>query len=308
MPGVRSGLLRAGGFALAHVGQALQHPRAQPARARLVRGGHGGAPEGLLDDRFSATGPRGRVSVSSSCGGTPGERVREASRSVGRASASSHGTQPGGVPGVWGVTVVVVAVAALGNRWAGALAASSAVAWFDFFHTEPYQSFDIRDRADVETAVLLLLVGLAVSQLAARARVTRSAAGTDAELLERLHRAMRMPASGGHTPQELIDRVRHDLVDVQGPGPVPVDARARSRTAAAGGPARRRRPGGAHRARTRNPGRGGGRLVDRPISRRDGFVRSVTTGALRDRIAPRRADTRTPSAPPSSSRRRRALR
>ncbi|MEU4063094.1 DUF4118 domain-containing protein [Streptomyces wedmorensis] len=112
------------------------------------------------------------------------------------------------------LVVVVVAVSALGNRWAGALAALSAVAWFDFFHTEPYQSFDIRDRADVETAVLLLLVGLAVSQLAARARVMRSAAGTDAEHLERLHRTIRLMRSGGRTTPELIDRVRLELVDV----------------------------------------------------------------------------------------------
>ncbi|MEU4103924.1 DUF4118 domain-containing protein [Streptomyces tanashiensis] len=53
------------------------------------------------------------------------------------------------------VVVVVVAVSALGNRFAGALAALSAVAWFDFFPTEPYRSFHIQDRADVETAVLL---------------------------------------------------------------------------------------------------------------------------------------------------------
>ncbi|GGY11379.1 DUF4118 domain-containing protein [Streptomyces tanashiensis] len=53
------------------------------------------------------------------------------------------------------LVVVVVAVSALGNRFAGALAALSAVAWFDFFPTEPYRSFHLQDRADVETAVLL---------------------------------------------------------------------------------------------------------------------------------------------------------
>jgi K+-sensing histidine kinase KdpD len=31
---------------------------------------------------------------------------------------------------------------------------------FDFFLTEPYRHFTITDRADVETAVLLLLVGI----------------------------------------------------------------------------------------------------------------------------------------------------
>ena len=112
------------------------------------------------------------------------------------------------------LVVVVVAVAALGNRWAGALAALSAAAWFDFFHTEPYQSFHIEDRADVETAVLLLLVGLVVSQLAARGRVMGSVAVTDAERLERLHRTFRRVRSGGGTASELVDRIRRDLVEV----------------------------------------------------------------------------------------------
>ena len=40
------------------------------------------------------------------------------------------------------LVVVVVAVAALGSRTAGVLAALSAAAWFDFFLTRPYQTFD----------------------------------------------------------------------------------------------------------------------------------------------------------------------
>ncbi|MFE0176008.1 DUF4118 domain-containing protein [Streptomyces sp. NPDC059002] len=112
------------------------------------------------------------------------------------------------------LVVVVVAVSALGNRWAGALAALSSVAWFDFFHTEPYESFHIRDRADVETAVLLLVVGLVVSQLAARARVLRSVAVTDAEHLERLYATFRLARSGSCSPEELVERVREDLVDL----------------------------------------------------------------------------------------------
>ncbi|MFE4620108.1 hypothetical protein ACFRJ7_28800 [Streptomyces sp. NPDC056747] len=38
---------------------------------------------------------------------------------------------------------------------------------------EPYQSFHTEDRADTETAVLLLIVGLIVSQLTARARTLK---------------------------------------------------------------------------------------------------------------------------------------
>lgn len=68
------------------------------------------------------------------------------------------------------LVVVVVAVAALGSRAAGVVAALSAAAWFDFFLTRPYQRFVISDSDDVTTTLLLLAVGVAVSQLAAYAR------------------------------------------------------------------------------------------------------------------------------------------
>src|ERR1700676_1580937 len=68
------------------------------------------------------------------------------------------------------LVIVVVGVAVAGNRAAGGLAALWAALWFDFFFTVPYYRFTIRSRADVTTAVLLLLTGLVVSQLAARAR------------------------------------------------------------------------------------------------------------------------------------------
>ena len=87
------------------------------------------------------------------------------------------------------LVVAVVAVAATGNRLAGALAAVSAAAWFDFFFTQPYERFTISHSSDVTTFVLLLVVGLAVSQLAAYAR--RLKAITD--------RSCRIPGAGrGH--------------------------------------------------------------------------------------------------------------
>jgi K+-sensing histidine kinase KdpD len=55
------------------------------------------------------------------------------------------------------LVVVVVGVAAAGNRVAGGLAAVWAAIWFDFFFTVPYYRFTIRSPADVTTAVLLLL-------------------------------------------------------------------------------------------------------------------------------------------------------
>ena len=78
------------------------------------------------------------------------------------------------------LVVVVVAVASLGSRVAGVVAALSAAAWFDFFLTRPYETFDIEASADIETAVLLLAVGLIVSQLAARARRLEVITVTDA--------------------------------------------------------------------------------------------------------------------------------
>ncbi|MFJ3766453.1 DUF4118 domain-containing protein [Streptomyces sp. NPDC090082] len=111
------------------------------------------------------------------------------------------------------LVVVVVAVSALGNRLAGALAALSAAAWFDFFATAPYQSFHIQDRADVETAVLLLVVGLIVSQLAAYGRTMKRVAVADATHLERLHGTTRLTRSGGSSA-DVVSRVRQELVDV----------------------------------------------------------------------------------------------
>ena len=65
-----------------------------------------------------------------------------------------------------GLVLLVVAAASTGIRWAGIVAALSSAAWFDFFLTEPYNQFTIADRADIETAVLLLIVGTAVTEIA----------------------------------------------------------------------------------------------------------------------------------------------
>jgi len=64
------------------------------------------------------------------------------------------------------LVLVVVAVAANGIRWAGVVAALSAGVWFDFFLTQPYEKLTITNRADIETTLLLLLVGIAVTELA----------------------------------------------------------------------------------------------------------------------------------------------
>ena len=72
--------------------------------------------------------------------------------------------------------LVVVAVAANGYRLAGVLAALSVAVWFDFFLTQPYERFSITRRTDIETTVLLLLIGVAVTEIAVWGRRQSGAA------------------------------------------------------------------------------------------------------------------------------------
>src|SRR5580658_3716981 len=112
------------------------------------------------------------------------------------------------------LVVVIVGVAAIGNRVAGAVAA----VWFDFFFTVPYYRLTIRSSADVTTAVLLLLTGLAVSQLAARARRLKIVTVTDAGYLAQIHETASL-AKSATIPDVVVNRVKEQLVallDLQG--------------------------------------------------------------------------------------------
>ncbi|MEU2433719.1 DUF4118 domain-containing protein [Streptomyces sp. NPDC007861] len=113
------------------------------------------------------------------------------------------------------LVVVVVAVAVLGNRVAGVLAALSSAVWFDFFLTRPYQRFTIDGADDIESALLLLVVGLVVSQLAARARRLQGITVTDAGHLARIHETARLVQAAG-SPDKIVEQVRRQLIDVLG--------------------------------------------------------------------------------------------
>jgi Domain of unknown function (DUF4118) len=113
------------------------------------------------------------------------------------------------------LVVVVVGVAAIGNRVAGALAAVSAAACFDFFFTLPYYRITIRGSADITTAILLLLTGLAVSQLAARGRRLQVMVITDAGYLAQIHQTASLTQSA-RSPDVVVDRVREQLIGLLG--------------------------------------------------------------------------------------------
>jgi hypothetical protein len=109
------------------------------------------------------------------------------------------------------LVVVVVAVAAAGNRVAGTIAAVGAAVWFDFLFTLPYERFTIRSSADVTTFVLLLVVGVIVSQLAAYARRLKVVAITDAGYLTQIHQTASL-AQGARFPEVVVDHVREQLI------------------------------------------------------------------------------------------------
>jgi len=109
------------------------------------------------------------------------------------------------------LVVVVVAIAAIGNRVAGAIAAIGAAVWFDFFFTLPYERFTIRSSADVTTFALLLIVGVAVSQLAAYARRLKVVAITDAGYLAQIHQIASLTQTA-KSPEDVVDHVRAQLL------------------------------------------------------------------------------------------------
>jgi hypothetical protein len=72
------------------------------------------------------------------------------------------------------LALVTVATAALAGRGAGASAAVSAAISFNYFHTRPYLSLRVSDREDLVTVGLLVVVGIAVGELSALQRRSRS--------------------------------------------------------------------------------------------------------------------------------------
>lgn len=94
------------------------------------------------------------------------------------------------------LVVVIVAVASTGRRLAAAVAALVSALAFDYFLTRPYQSFRITRHSDLITEILLVVVGLAVGELAARGRRHRDAAWQGRHQMELLHSVTELTATG----------------------------------------------------------------------------------------------------------------
>lgn len=111
------------------------------------------------------------------------------------------------------LVAVVVAVAVYTTRLAGFVAAASAALSFDFFLTEPYERFAITHRDDLETAIALFVVGVAVTELAARSRHHREVADEETDYVGLLYYLSELVAAGAPT-QQVIDQASAELIDL----------------------------------------------------------------------------------------------
>ncbi|MGH9041880.1 MAG: DUF4118 domain-containing protein [Acidimicrobiia bacterium] len=108
------------------------------------------------------------------------------------------------------LTAVVVAAGAIGGRMAGAMAAVSAALAFDFFHTPPHLSLTIDSQDDIETTILLLIVGLTVGQLARRADTAKAQAAAGRSELGSIHRLAGLVARGAASA-EVVEAAQTEL-------------------------------------------------------------------------------------------------
>jgi K+-sensing histidine kinase KdpD len=114
------------------------------------------------------------------------------------------------------LVVCVVAAGASGDRVAGVVAAISAGVWFDFFLTEPRGSLKIRDSGNIQATLLLLVVGVAVSEIAQWGRRQQARSSRRAGYLDGVLGAADVIAESSSSPTELVAYARRQIVDVLG--------------------------------------------------------------------------------------------
>ncbi|MCW2737147.1 DUF4118 domain-containing protein [Nocardioides sp.] len=114
------------------------------------------------------------------------------------------------------LVLCVVAVAATGDRPAGLVAALSSGAWFDFFLTEPYLHLAIDDGDDVQAAVLLVLIGVSVTELALWGRRQQEQASLRSGYLDGVLSAAATVAEADSGPDQVVAVVGAHIAEVLG--------------------------------------------------------------------------------------------
>lgn len=108
-----------------------------------------------------------------------------------------------------GVTLVAI----VGTRTAGYVASVSASLWFDFFLTRPYEQLTINHAPDVEITVSLFLVGVMITELAARNRHHQADALEESSYVGLLYKVSELVAMG-RSADQVIDGVREALIEL----------------------------------------------------------------------------------------------
>jgi K+-sensing histidine kinase KdpD len=107
--------------------------------------------------------------------------------------------------------VAIVALAVGGNRFVGFVASISSVIWYDFYLTKPYDRLAISHRSDIETAICLFVVGIVVSELAARRRHLSRVSEEEAEYVDMV-RDLTDLANGTAPSAAIIERAVPSIV------------------------------------------------------------------------------------------------
>ncbi|MGB8197381.1 MAG: DUF4118 domain-containing protein [Acidimicrobiales bacterium] len=108
---------------------------------------------------------------------------------------------------------VIVLVAVIGTRLAGVIASVSAAAWFDFFLTRPYDRFTISHRPDLETTIAILVVGIVVTELAARSRRHWQAANSSTAYVTMLH-GIAVLAADSAPASAVVEQINASLIEL----------------------------------------------------------------------------------------------
>lgn len=112
------------------------------------------------------------------------------------------------------LVLIVVGAAATGDRLAGLLAALSSGAWFDFFLVPPYHRFAIDNRDDVEATLLLVVISIAVTEVALWGHRQQARASRRSGYLEGVLDVARAVAEGDAPSSTVTDLVAAQITEV----------------------------------------------------------------------------------------------
>lgn len=108
---------------------------------------------------------------------------------------------------------IILAMAVAGNRLTGVIASVSSAIWFDFFLTKPYERLAMSNGHDIETTVCIVVVGVIVTELAARNRHHSEIANEESDYIAMVH-DLADAAAGSETTSSVVRRASDSLTDL----------------------------------------------------------------------------------------------